>query len=89
MRHALTAVKPAAALMRLAMQPILQKSILQAIQDGQWDYEPPELGSGHYDSTGALPGSDEKLAILAQRAQKGLPLWHEEDRRSYDDRPEA
>lgn len=67
----------------------VQKSILQAIEQGEWDYEPDELTSQQYDSTYAMPGSDEKLAILAERAQRGLPLWHDEDRLSYDDGIEA
>ncbi|MEM6799117.1 MAG: hypothetical protein AAF589_06355 [Planctomycetota bacterium] len=66
------------------MQPIIQKSILEAIEQGEWDFEPVELASSNFDSTGALPGSSEKLSILAERAQRGLPLWHDEDRRSYD-----
>lgn len=71
------------------MQLAAQKSVLEAIRDGEWDFEPDELNDKHYPSTGALPGSDEKLAILADRARRGLPLWHAEDRRSYDDGPIA
>ncbi len=37
----------------------------------------------------AMPGSQEKLSILADRARRGLPLWHEEDRRSYDEAGDA
>jgi hypothetical protein len=32
-----------------------------------------------------LPGSDEKLAILADRLKSGLPLWHPRDSRNYAD----
>jgi hypothetical protein len=64
------------------------ESILDAIKDGQWDYEPEHVSSEHYDSTRALPGTEEKLAILATRVRKGLPLWHPSDRRTYDDGPE-
>ena len=71
------------------VKEIVQKSILDAIQQGDWDYEPLELPSQQFDSTGALPGSDEKLAILAARAQRGLPLWHDGDCRDYDDTVEA
>jgi len=67
----------------------VQKSILEAIQQGDWDYEPAELPSQNFDSTGALPGSDEKLAMLASRAQRGLPLWHDGDCRDYDDKLDA
>ncbi|MEM6797917.1 MAG: hypothetical protein AAF589_00245 [Planctomycetota bacterium] len=69
------------------MPDTIRKSILDAIQQGEWDYEPADTDCLRFPSTGALPGSDEKLAVLANRAQQGLPLWHDQDRRSYDDRP--
>jgi hypothetical protein len=60
-------------------------SVLDAIKMGIWDFEPQRNECGGYDATRALPGTDEKLAILAERVQRGLPLWHPEDRRSFDD----
>jgi len=64
------------------------KSVLEAIRMGIWDYEPREVQTdSHFDSTGALPGTDAKLDILAQRVSEGLPLWHPSDRRSIDDSP--
>lgn len=65
-----------------------RKSVLRAIEEGDWDYEPHEVPCDQYASTGALPGSREKLGVLADRASSGLPLWHDGDRRTYDD-PEA
>ena len=38
-------------------------------------------------STQALPGTVEKLDVLAQRLESGLPLWHPSDRRTFDDGP--
>ena len=38
-----------------------------------------------YDSTAAMPGSEEKVKELAKRALEGLPLWHSEDRQTFDD----
>ncbi len=64
------------------------ESILEAIKDGQWDYEPEHVGSDRFDSTSALPGTEEKLTILASRVREGLPLWHPSDRRTYDDSEE-
>ena len=64
------------------------ESILDAIKDGQWDYEPEHIGSDRFSSTSALPGTDEKLDILSVRVRAGLPLWHPEDRRTYDDSEE-
>jgi len=60
-------------------------SVLDAIKQGMWDFEPQEFDELDYDSTVALPGTDEKLGVLSARLQCGLPLWHPEDRRSYDD----
>ena len=61
------------------------ESVLEAIKLGQWDFEPQHRGSEEYNSTSALPGSNEKISVLAERAKGGLPLWHPEDRVSYDD----
>jgi hypothetical protein len=60
-------------------------SILEAIKMGQWDFEPEETPEDQYESTVALPGTDEKLDILALRVQQGQPLWHRRDRTNYDD----
>ena len=60
-------------------------SVLDAIKMGIWDYEPEHTQTGEYDATQAMPGSDEKLNTLARRVQKGLPLWHPSDRRTYDE----
>jgi len=60
-------------------------SVLDAIKMGIWDFEPEDMETSTYTATGALPGTDEKLDILAKRVKGGLPLWHPEDRRTYDD----
>ncbi len=60
-------------------------SVLEAIRMGQWNYEPQESQDAEFSATTALPGSEEKLQILAERVRCGLPLWHPSDRRSLDD----
>ena len=60
-------------------------SVLDAIKLGIWDFEPEDQDSDQFDSTRALPGTVEKLDVLAERVQRGLPLWHPCDRRTYDD----
>ena len=65
----------------------MSQSVLVAIREGKWDYE-PDFSSGtkeRFPSTIALPGTEEKVATMAQRAQLGLPLWHPKDRRTFDD----
>ena len=42
---------------------------------------PPEV------PTGALPGSDEKMRVLIERAHSGKELWHPEDRKWADPPP--
>ena len=58
----------------------MPKSILEAIKMGFWDFEPPEVEFGEFDGCDAMPGTKEKLDVLAERVETGLPLWHEEDR---------
>ncbi|MDZ4818362.1 MAG: hypothetical protein SGJ20_05255 [Planctomycetota bacterium] len=60
-------------------------SILEAVKMGLWDFEPQEVGREKYNSTRALPGTDEKLAVMAERLKMGLPLWHPSDRASLED----
>lgn len=60
-------------------------SVLDAIKMGIWDFEPEDTETTKYECTEALPGTDAKLDILAQRVSRGLPLWHPEDRRTFDD----
>jgi len=60
-------------------------SVLEAIREGYWDFEPLETDQDEFDSTHALPGTDAKLEILARRVQNGLPLWHPSDRMTFDD----
>ena len=60
-------------------------SVLDAIKSGIWDFEPEQQPSDDYDPTDALPGTDEKLTILAERVRRGLPLWHPSDRITYND----
>ncbi len=63
----------------------MAKSVLEAIKLGIWDYEPEQVEARGFPATRAMPGTDEKLEVLAQRIRAGLPLWHHDDRRDYDD----
>jgi hypothetical protein len=56
------------------------KSVLEAIKMGLWDFEPPEVEFGEFDAADAMPGTQQKLAMLAERVRRGLPLWHTADR---------
>lgn len=66
----------------------MPNSVIEAIQMGIWDFEPEDKEFDEYSSTGALPGSAEKLDVLAARLTQGKPLWHPSDRMSYVDNDE-
>ncbi|MBM3999891.1 MAG: hypothetical protein FJ297_10195 [Planctomycetes bacterium] len=59
-------------------------SVLDAIKLGIWDYEPESDAAAHFAATQAMPGTLEKITVLAQRVAKGLPLWHPRDRRTIE-----
>jgi hypothetical protein len=63
----------------------VRKSILEAIKQGEWDYEPKQVQEELFNPTAAVPGSDEKLLVMAERVRAGLPIWHGKDRRDYED----
>ncbi|HPM82376.1 MAG TPA: hypothetical protein PLF81_16825 [Candidatus Anammoximicrobium sp.] len=59
-------------------------SVIEAVKMGIWDFEPDEQEASDFEATRAMPGTDEKLVVMAERVRQGLPLWHPEDRRTYD-----
>jgi hypothetical protein len=61
------------------------RSVLEAIKQGEWNFE-PSTDENNEQATHALPGTTEKLDVLAERLRQGLPLWNSSDRRTYDDR---
>jgi len=63
------------------------RSVLEAIKMGIWDFEPPEVEFSKFDASDAMPGTQEKLFALAERARKGLPLWHVQDRDDVESPP--
>lgn len=65
----------------------MPKSVLEAIKLGLWDFEPPAVEEQRYAACDAMPGTGEKVAMLAARVQGGLPLWHSDDRSEFDESP--
>jgi len=61
------------------------RSVLDAIKMGIWNFEPETVEGSRYDATRAMPGTREKLSVMASRIREGLPLWHTEDRCSFED----
>ena len=66
----------------------MSRSLLDAIKQGDFNFEPPanDQSAGEMPATVALPGTSEKLDVLAERMRLGLPLWHPSDRRTFDDK---
>ena len=52
---------------------------------GLWNYEPKRIEETSYEATKAMPGTQEKLEIMALRVKAGLPLWHHDDQTEYMD----
>ncbi len=63
----------------------MARSVLDAIKQGEWNFEPLGESGGNIPATAAMPGTVEKLDVLAERLRQGLPLWHPRDRMSYDE----
>ena len=63
----------------------MANSVIDAIRQGIWDFEPEEETSREFECTDALPGTEQKLSVLAERLGAGKPLWHPEDRLTYGD----
>lgn len=62
----------------------MPSSIIEAIKQGVWDFEPQEHQPRQFRATGSMPGTNGKLSVLAERVRLGLPLWHPSDRQDYD-----
>lgn len=58
----------------------MPKSVLEAIKKGIWDFEPADVEFSKFEAANAMPGTHEKLSVLAERVRRGLPLWHIHDR---------
>ena len=63
----------------------MSRSVLEAIKQGDWTFEPSSQEVVNLRATAALPGTTEKLNVLAERAKLGLPLWHPRDRLTYEE----
>ena len=67
----------------------MPRSVLEAIKMGIWDFEPTEVGCNKFAASNAMPGTRERLCDMAERVQRGLPLWHANDRNDVESPPPA
>lgn len=63
----------------------MPQSVIEAIKLGLWDYEPLGEKPQKFPATIAMPGTMEKVSVLADRVEQGLPLWHPSDRLTFED----
>ena len=62
----------------------MPRSVIEAVKMGHWDFEPDAPDASAFRATKAMPGTDEKLDVMAERVRQGMPLWHPADRRTYE-----
>ena len=68
---------------RGSVESLVMRNVFDAILECGHDEDFIPAETGEFSATEAPAGSREKLAILAERIQKGLPLWHPSDRGDY------
>ena len=66
----------------------MPNTVLEAIKMGLWDFEPREVDYEEFEACPAMPGTPDKLTMLAERVRRGLPLWHPADRSDCEDAEE-
>jgi hypothetical protein len=61
------------------------RTVLDAIRQKQWNFEPEEIDLEDYEACESMPGTQDKISALAERVRRGLPLWHPGDRADCED----
>ncbi len=59
------------------------RNVFEAILECGHDEDFIPVENENFTPTDAPAGSSEKLRMLAERVERGLPLWHPEDRVDY------
>jgi len=59
------------------------RNVFEAILTYGHDEDFRPLAGHDFSATEAPAGSAEKIEVLAERVQRGEPLWHPDDRRDY------
>ena len=60
-------------------------TVLDAVYGPGYGEDFVPTGNDAFHSTDAIPGTMEKLDVMAERIANGQPLFHEGDRESYDE----
>ena len=59
------------------------RNVFEAILECGHDEDFAPVVTDEFVGSDAPAGSREKLDVMAQRVQRGEPLWHDEDRSDY------
>jgi hypothetical protein len=59
------------------------RNVFEAILQYGHDEDFAPNATDEFEPTDAPAGSAEKIAVLAERIARGLPLWHDHDRCDY------
>lgn len=59
------------------------RNVFEAILECGHDEDFVPMETEEFGATDAAAGSRAKIEVLAERIQKGLPLWHQDDRSDY------
>ncbi|MBQ9371090.1 MAG: hypothetical protein IJU03_02760 [Thermoguttaceae bacterium] len=68
----------------LVEEPRRNRNVFDEIQETGHDEDFIPAITDEFCPTDAPAGSPAKVQVLAERVRKGLPLWHPEDRVSYN-----
>lgn len=61
------------------------KNVFEAILKYGHDEDFAPAKSDEFSPTDAPAGSQDKIDVLRRRVERGMPLWHDEDRCDYSD----
>ena len=57
----------------------MANSILEAVKMGLWDFQPHTVDYRELEASDTMPGTREKLDILAEHLRRDSPKWHSDD----------
>ena len=52
-------------------------SLLEAVKMGLWYFQPHTVDYGELEASDAMPGTREKLDVLAEHLRRNMPNWRE------------
>ena len=62
----------------------MANSILEAVKMRLWDFQPLRIDYSEIEASDNMPGTREKLDILAEHLRRDAVIWDSDDRRGDD-----